>query len=913
MKKKSIVKLFSATLFATAALTLVSCGPTESTATTGSVNTGSSSTKKGNGTTYDNETAALVMSSQDVDKVFNPYYSSAAADSSVISMTQIGMLGNDKNGNVTTRKDGDSVIVYDYESKYDDSTKQTTYKFVLSNDIKFSNGTPLTIKDVLFNLYEYLDPLYAGSSTIYSTKIVGLQQYRTQQADEKDQDEYKAQFQVQASTRISSLADIAAEIIDDYNNDESQTGSLTKDYFVKKLQENVLEDNEAYKYLVEDFNKACELFTEEINDDYNNSKDNLEADSLTFYDKDKQIVYFDTNGNIVTDGSSTRTNPFTTDVEVFLYNEGFITWSAKDKAFTASTTANFKDYAKMSEADAKSLVIGTYIPSKIDQVISYWATATNLYDYITNDLIEKYVAANGQTYSNISGISFANVGKEVSVNGTTYKAVKSSYTDTTNYNADGSCKDGFYEVLQIVIEDQDPKAIWNFAFGVAPMYYYSNEEQISKFDYQAHFGVEYSSQTFQNNVVKNPDKISVPVGAGAYMAVNKDGSSTNVTAGGFFDGTTIYFQRNPYFKDAETGKPAVIKNVQFRIVPTTGLTNSLYAGEVDYCEPNAKTETVAELKTKKSSGIGSQEVRTSGYGYIGINAGKVESIYVRQAIMHCIDTQEIVNYYGTSASAIYRSMSKENWAYPDGCTAYYPYIKDAVPSDLSVVSSTYANWVTQHGYTSGQKLSTDDQAAFITYLIEHEGGYSKDSYGSYSSLKYTFTIAGGSEDHPAFSALTHAASYLNDIGLNITVSKDSNALTKLTTGALDVWAAAWSSTIDPDMYQVYHKDSSATSVKCWGYPEILRNTTKYSTEYAIIDELSELIEKGRETLNQETRKKVYSEALDKVMELAVELPTYQRTDLFAYNEYKIDTDTFVQDVSSYKGLTSNLWTVSLIK
>lgn len=64
--------------------------------------------------------------------------------------------------------------------------------------------------------------------------------------------------------------------------------------------------------------------------------------------------------------------------------------------------------------------------------------------------------------------------------------------------------------MSIKIKDVDPKAIWNFAFSVAPMYYYSDAEHIAKFDYVSNFGVEYASQTFMNEVVNSPAKIGVP-------------------------------------------------------------------------------------------------------------------------------------------------------------------------------------------------------------------------------------------------------------------------------------------------------------------------------------------------------------------------------------------------------------------
>ena len=118
------------------------------------------------------------------------------------------------------------------------------------------------------------------------------------------------------------------------------------------------------------------------------------------------------------------------------------------------------------------------------------------------------------------------------------------------------------------------------------------------------------------------------------------------------------------------------------------------------------------------------------------------------------------------------------------------------------------------------------------------------------------------------------------------------------------------------MYQVYHIDSTATSTWNWGYRQIKLNAGgKYDEELALINELSELIDEGRSTNDEKKRARIYSEALDIVMQLAIELPTYQRDDLFAYNINKIDASTLTpdSDLSPYKGLTSDLYKVSLNK
>ena len=125
---------------------------------------------------------ALVIMSEALDGVFNPFFSTTGADSTIVSMTQISMLtyGYENGDVVVAYGDQEAVVVKDYISNYDAATDTTTYTFVLKNGIKYSDGHPLTMEDVLFNLYVYLDPVYTGSSTMYSTDIVGLQDYRTQ-------------------------------------------------------------------------------------------------------------------------------------------------------------------------------------------------------------------------------------------------------------------------------------------------------------------------------------------------------------------------------------------------------------------------------------------------------------------------------------------------------------------------------------------------------------------------------------------------------------------------------------------------------------------------------------------------------------------------------------------------------------
>ena len=174
---------------------LASCGKGGSSDDSSIVDT-SSASDSGVGETetkkYDTENRAVVFATDALDGNFNPFFATSATDSTIASMTQVGMLTTDAAGNP---KCGDDVptVAYNYQQTMKDADGNVTtnpaaaqdggsteYEFIIKNGMKFSDGEDLTIEDVLFNLYVYLDPQYMGSATIYSTDIKGLQAYRIQ-------------------------------------------------------------------------------------------------------------------------------------------------------------------------------------------------------------------------------------------------------------------------------------------------------------------------------------------------------------------------------------------------------------------------------------------------------------------------------------------------------------------------------------------------------------------------------------------------------------------------------------------------------------------------------------------------------------------------------------------------------------
>ena len=826
----------------------------------------------GEKTIIDNETTRLVLATTELDGVFNPFYSSSATDGSIVGMTQLGMLSSDKDGRVAYGKD-EACVVLDYQAVYilpdgtevtevdaDTEVAYTTYRFVLKNDLKFSNGTPLTMKDVLFNLYVYLDPAYYGSSTIYSTEIVGLEEYRTQTTNKSEQDEFEATFVGNAEDRILRLEEILEEVYEDNKDGNGNVKTLTEDQMLSALttkRDEWIEDfGEEYATVVDDFTLMRNKFKEALKQYYNNSRGGAQ-----------DIIHTDSNGNKVT---------LTTDTEAFLYNVGFIKWNKKANGGVGAYDYSLgPDSKNWTEEQVINNIYNSYYPNKaMDILFNYWGISADLLTYFTYLEKQKYFDNLTDKIENISGIRYANRTEPVTVNGVTYAV--------PTLDANGAVTNGTNEILEITIEKVDPKAIWNFAFTVAPMYYYSTEEVYKDFDYETNFGVKFGSIEFMDNVVKNPDKIGVPVGAGPYKATTRTGDSTNVTAGTFKADNVVYFERNEHFLF-----DVAIKYVNYQVVPTNLMLESLFSGGVHFVEPACKQENVDRLNAKREDGFAGIPIQTNGYGYIGINAEFVPDINVRRAIMHAINTQYAVDYYFGYSDSITRPMTKASWAYPseaDEDGQYYQFDETGKKSEDLVIAAGYEK--------------------------NEDGIYYKGNH----TLEYTFTIAGDTTDHPAYQSLKNAAEILNKHGFDITVKTDINALKKLNNGDLAVWAAAWGAGVDPDMYQVYHIDSTAGATANWGYRAIKANAgNKYDTELGIVTELSELIEDARETLDEDYRTELYAEALDLVMDLAVELPTYQRSDLFAYNSNIIDPDSITpsNELSPYNGPLNRIWEVSL--
>ena len=833
---------------------------------------------------------ALVIMTDNLDGLFNPFFSTSAADGTIVGMTQIGMLSSSYENGTTKVAYGDGEPVVTKDFYIDNSVSgETSYIFVIKNGIKFSDGHPLTIEDVLFNLYVYLDPVYTGSSTIYSTDIKGLIDYRTQQLGSTDDsmDEIMSEDAAnRASSRIMEL--ITVFMSQGTTSSGSTTYDVSYDKMVAAINNHQL--SSGYLSAVTTPDKYDTITSDALKSDYDYALAKFKAELTRDYEA-AQGVYID--------GPYEGHPEFEDEIFCFMFSEGYVAVEYERDPITNKIDRSkiktlTKQYTASTKEQAINYVYEDKIRSQLHYVLQGWATAQELINEYTSKakeviLHEQLESEGGELLiDHISGIvslGHNTTTESITINGT-------NYTIAHEHNEDGTPKnEGEYDVLQITINGIDPKAHWNFAFTVAPQHYYGEGAKTEVDIANNKFGVDYGSFDFMKNIVQSPRNIKLPMGAGAYKATDR-ANNDNPAESAFFSDNVVYFKANSLFDTVggDTIYAPKIEKVRYQIISANNAIPALEAGTVHYITPQLTDKNFSAIEALASKGIEYLLTDQLGYGYVGINAGNVKDINLRRAIMCAMNTTLAISYYrpGT-ASQIYWPMSKVSWAYPLGA--------DGEPS----VDNT-RDYPQMNG-----TFSEDIARANIQKYMDEAGVSAGDP-----DLKYTFTIAGSNlQDHPTYLTFRDAAALLNDMGWDITVEPDTQALTKINTGALDVWAAAWGSGIDPDMYQVYHKNSTATSTNAWGYPYIKTNGSQ--EEKDILNDLSDLIDDAREILDQDERARIYKEAMLLVLDLAVELPVYQRSTLYVYNSKVLSKASIPAEINPYSSPLDRMWELEFAK
>ena len=444
-------------------------------------------------------------------------------------------------------------------------------------------------------------------------------------------------------------------------------------------------------------------------------------------------------------------------------------------------------------------------------------------------------------------------------------------------NVAGIVKTGDYS-MTLTTSELSTTMIYQLQMPIAPLHYYGDT---ALYDYDNNsFGFP------KGDLSSVRSKTSAPLGGGMFT-FNK-----------YSDGV-VYLDANPDYFD---GAPK-IAHINMKETQEADKITGVQAGTIDISDPSYSLEVADQIADINGTEGEDGPVITTrlkdyrGYGYIALSAAKVNvggdpaseaSKDLRKAIMTVIAAyrdEGIDSYYGDTASVINYPISNTSWAAPSVTDDGY---------QIAYSTDVDGNEI----YTSDMK-SEDKYAAALQAALGYfqAAGYTVENgqitaAPAGAKMEYQVNIgADGNGDHPSFQTLTNAAAALKTIGFTLTVNDMANAsdlFASYQSGAAEGWVAAWQSTNDPDMYQLYHSSGS----------------TNY---YAINDaDLDELIMAARQTTDQEARKAMYKEAMEIILDWGVELPVYQRSEATIFSTERVNIDTIAKDQTPYWTYKSEL-------
>ena len=437
-------------------------------------------------------------------------------------------------------------------------------------------------------------------------------------------------------------------------------------------------------------------------------------------------------------------------------------------------------------------------------------------------------------------------------------------------HVEGIVKTGDYS-MTLTTSELSTTAIYQLQMEIAPMHYYGDA---SLYDYDNNsFGFPKGDLSLVRA------KTSTPMGAGPYIFKE------------YSDGV-FYTDANPnYFLGAPKNGHINMKETQ-EADKITGI----QSGALDISDPSYSLEVRDQIADINGADGDDGAIITTrlmdyrGYGYVALAAGNVkvgddpasqESRDLRKAIMTVLSAyrdEGIDSYYGETASVINYPISNTSWAAPQVTDDGY---QIAYSTDVEGNAIYTADMSTEDKYAAALNAALGYFEA-AGYTVEN-GKVTAAPEGA--AMEYTVNIGGsGNGDHPTFQVLTNAAAALKTIGFNLIVNDMAQAadlFASYKSGEAEGWVAAWQSTNDPDMYQLYH--------------------SKGSTNYYEINDadLDELIIAARQTTDQEARKAMYKEAMEVILDWGVELPVYQRSEASIFSSERIVVDSIPKDMTPY--------------
>lgn len=460
----------------------------------------------------------------------------------------------------------------------------------------------------------------------------------------------------------------------------------------------------------------------------------------------------------------------------------------------------------------------------------------------------------------------------------------------------GIVKTGDYS-MTITTTELSNSMIYQLQLPIASLDYYGDR---SLYDYDNHsYGFK------KGDLSKVRSVTSTPLGAGAYT-FNK-----------YSDGV-IYLDANPSYYQ---GEPAA-KHVNMKETQEADKITGVQAGTIDISDPSYSLEAANQIATINggNSDLDGSVITTRlmdyrGYGYIALSANNVkvgddpaseESKNLRKAIMTVIAAyrdEGINSYYGDTASVINYPISNTSWAAPQASDPGYKVAfsvdadgKDIYTSDMTADQKYEAALQAALGFFEKAGCKVENGKV----VTNPAGGKDTDAY---AIEREALIPADGKGDHPSFMILTEASKALEKIGVHLIVTdlSDSTQLwDTIEADQADMFAAAWSATVDPDMYQIYFSGMDGKAAGGSNYM------------YDINDaELNKLILDARASLDQSYRKTMYKACLDIIVDWAVEVPVYQRQNAVIFSTERVNMETVTPDITTFYGWLSEIQNVEL--
>lgn len=864
----------------------------------------------------------LVVAYDPFSEKFSPFYADTAYDQDVVGMTQLGLLTTDRVGGIIYNSiEGEKVSYNGTEYTYtgitdikvtqndtnnDGETDTTVYEIKLKKGVKFSDGKEMTADDIIFTYYVYLDPAYVGSTTLNSYDIQGLQDYVTQTTSEvyskyqkyaediyaagsdhewTSNDSWTKELQdaYWASMKTTWTADVQAIV--DYVIAKYKTG-YAESNFGKPVAEWKSEYDVAFGMAMWGFGSFPTIFAEAADGTYGFieaeggsasllADGTFEADGKTggyarknivdgaFYTKDDAGEYGKTDDGYVlltelTDYSGDKYTK--TEYTGKLYAP-----SAKDfNTFIGASTGNYWYFDQNQYPTIDDYYTETYLAYDGDPD-AYWGTeaADDSDVHGTNDTL--FIAKYGsKEQADISGTADG----ELSVK-----------------NISGIEKIDDYNV-KVTINGYSAPAIYHICgITVAPAHYYGDGNMDYTKGYYAHPYGDLSMIQAKTNA---------PMGAGAYKYVK-------------YENKIVYFEANEYYYK---GCPK-LHYIQFKEINEDDKIASIQTGAADVANPSGDKDKFNQIRKLNGGELDGAVINTSaidnlGYGYIGINAdtvnvaGKADSEAsknLRKGLATVLSVYRDVamdSYYGDAASVINYPISNTSWAAPQKSDEGYKVAYSMTVDGKDIYTS---EMTADQKYDAALAAAKDFFAAAGYTDTDGDGKFDTAPEGA--KLEYEIMIPGeGKGSHPNNMVLTLAKASLAKIGITLTINDltESTILwNRLDAGSQELWTAAWGSTIDPDMYQVYFSGS------------IVGKGGSDSNHYHIADaDLDKFIVDARKSADQTYRKSVYKQCLDIILDWGVELPVYQRQNIIIFSTARVNMSTVTPDITTYWGWMNDI-------